>query len=119
MAGLIFNLYFSDMNVTVMCPSVDPLYYHHLTYIRVDQNKLKEPISSYIFLCFPHIHTIYYGEQRSINGQTIQLKTQVLRFEDDADSEEHDDGHGGPEQEETEEDADPHYYGSQEWQETI
>lgn len=104
-----------------MCPSVDPLFYHHLTYIRVDQNKLKEPISSYIFLCFPHIHSIYYGEQRSTNGQTIQLKTQVLRrFHDDANSEDDDDdGHEGPEQEETEENMDPHYYGSQEWQETI
>lgn len=103
-----------------MCPSVDPLFYHHLTYIRVDQNKLKEPISSYIFLCFPHIHSIYYGEQRSINGQTIQLKTQVLgRFQDDADSEDHDDHHEGSEEEGTEENADPHYYGSQEWQETI
>ncbi|XP_012581675.1 PREDICTED: osteomodulin [Condylura cristata] len=108
------------INVTVMCPSVDPLHYHHLTYIRVDQNKLKEPISSYIFFCFPHIHTIYYGEQRSTNGQTVQLKTQVFgRFQDDADSEDHDDVHEDPEQEGTGENTDPHYYGSQEWQETI
>lgn len=113
-------MYFSDINITAMCPSVDPLYYHHLTYIRVDQNKLKEPISSYIFLCFPHIHSIYYGEQRSTNGQTIQLKTQVLgRLQDDADSEEHDDRHESPEQEGTEENVDPHYYGSREWQESI
>ena len=113
-------MYFSDVNVTVMCPSVDPLHYHHLTYIRVDQNRLKAPISSYIFLCFPHIHTIYYGEQQSTNGQTIQLKTQVFRrFEDDGDSEDHDDHHEGPEEEGTEENIDAHYYGSQEWQETI
>lgn len=95
-----------------MCPSVDPLHYHHLTYIRLDQNKLKEPITSYISLCFPYIHTIYYGEQRSSNGQTIQLKTQVFRFQDDADSEEHEDHQEGPEQEETEENTDHHYYGS-------
>lgn len=113
-------MYFSDINLTVMCPSVDPLHYHHLTYIRVDQNKLKEPINSYIFLCFPHIHSIYYGEQRSTNGPTIQLKTQVFRrFQDDADSEDDDDSHEGPEQEGTEENTDPHYYGSQEWQEMI
>ncbi|XP_032164302.1 osteomodulin [Mustela erminea] len=102
-----------NINVTVMCPSVDPLYYHHLTYIRMDQNKLKEPISSYVSFCFPNLHTIYYGEQRSANGQTIQLKTQVFRrFPDDPDSEEQEDHQEGPEQEETEENIDPHYYGS-------
>lgn len=86
----------------------------------MDQNKLKEPISSYVSLCFPHIHTIYYGEQRSTNGQTIQLKTQVFRrFQDDADSEEQEDHQEGPEQEETEENTGPHYYGSQEWQEPM
>ncbi|XP_006190068.1 osteomodulin isoform X2 [Camelus ferus] len=109
-----------NLNVTVMCPTVDLLYYHHLTYIRVDQNKLKEPVSSYIFLCFPHLHSIYYGEQRSADGQTIQLKTQVYRrFPDDSESEDHDDHHEGPGEEEIEENVDPHYYGSQEWQETI
>uniref|UniRef100_A0A8C3X5Z3 Osteomodulin n=1 Tax=Catagonus wagneri TaxID=51154 RepID=A0A8C3X5Z3_9CETA len=109
-----------NINVTVMCPSVNPLHYHHLTYIRLDQNKLKEPISSYILLCFPHIHTIYYGEQRSTNGQTIQLKTQVFRrFQDDADSEDRDDHPEGPEEAGSEENVDPHYYGGQEWQETI
>lgn len=107
------------MNLTVMCPSIDPLHHHHLTYIRVDQNKLKEPISSYIFFCFPHIHTIYYGEQRSTNGQTIQLKTQVFRrFQDDDDeSEDHDDpdnAHESPEQEGAEGHFDPHYYANQE-----
>ncbi|KAM8803549.1 osteomodulin [Rhynchonycteris naso] len=109
-----------NINVTLMCPSIDPLYYHHLTYIRVDQNELKEPISSYIFLCFPHIHTIYYGEQRSTNGQTIQLKTQVLgSLPDDDDSEDHDDHYEGSDQEGSEENVDPFYYGSQEWQEII
>ncbi|XP_040305545.1 osteomodulin [Herpailurus yagouaroundi] len=102
-----------NINVTVMCPSIDPLRYHHLTYIRMDQNKLKEPISSYISLCFPLLHTIYYGEQRGTDGQTIQLKTQVFRrFQGDAESEERDDQQEGPEQEETEENIDPRYYGS-------
>lgn len=99
-----------------MCPSVDPLHYNHLTYIRVDQNKLKEPISSYILLYFPHIRSIYYGEQRSTNGQTIQLKTQVFgRFQDDADSDD-DDDHEGPERGAAEGDVEPHYHGGQEWQ---
>nr|XP_017499498.2 osteomodulin [Manis javanica] len=105
-----------SINVTVMCPSVDLLHYNHLTYIRVDQNKLKEPISSYILLCFPHIRSIYYGEQRSTNGQTIQLKTQVFgRFQDDADSDD-DDDHEGPERGAAEGDVEPHYHGGQEWQ---
>ncbi|XP_049626054.1 osteomodulin [Suncus etruscus] len=109
-----------NINVTVMCPSIDPLDNHHLTYIRVDQNKLKEPINSFIFLCFPHIHTIYYGEQKSTTGETIQLKTQVFRrFQDDAESEENDDHSESPEQEEPEENIDPRYYGSHEWQEII
>ncbi|XP_008591951.1 PREDICTED: osteomodulin [Galeopterus variegatus] len=100
------------INVTAMCPSIDPLHHHHLTYLRVDQNKLKEPISSYIFFCFPHIHSIYYGEQRSSNGQTIQLKTQVFRFQDEDDSDEHDDpdrAHEDQEQEGPEEHFDPHF----------
>ncbi|XP_004620182.2 osteomodulin [Sorex araneus] len=108
-----------SINVTLLCPSADPLHNHHLTYIRVDQNKLREPIGSYIFLCFPNIHTIYYGEQRSGNGETIQLKTQVFRFHDDADSEENIGHDEGPEEQEPEENTDPHYYGSHEWQETI
>ncbi|XP_075864612.1 osteomodulin isoform X2 [Microcebus murinus] len=103
------------INVTTMCPSIDLLHLHHLTYLRVDQNKLQEPISSYIFFCFPHLHTIYYGEQRSTHGQTIQLKTQVFRrFEDDDDdSDDHDnsDGdHEGQEAAAAEGHFDPHYY---------
>ncbi|XP_004870134.1 osteomodulin [Heterocephalus glaber] len=114
-----------NVNVTMMCPFVDPLQQHHLTYLRVDQNKLREPISSYIFFCFPHIHSIYYGEQRSTNGQTIQLKTQVFgRFQDDDEEEEedhdnHDNTYVSQEQEGPEENFDPHYYEIQEWQETI
>ncbi|XP_005320924.2 osteomodulin [Ictidomys tridecemlineatus] len=111
-----------NINVTMMCPSIDPLHLHHLTYLRVDQNKLKEPINSYIFSCFPHIHSIYYGEQRSTNGQTIQLKTQVFgRFQDDDedDGDDHDNTPEGQETEGTEEHFNPHYYETQEWQEII
>ncbi|KAM4877549.1 osteomodulin isoform 1-T2 [Thomomys bottae] len=107
-----------NINVTMMCPSIDPLYDHHLTYLRVDQNRLKEPISSYIFSCFPRIHTIYYGEQRSIDGQMIELKTQVFRrFQDDDDDDDDDDNHEnhyniheGQEQAGTEEHFYPYYY---------
>nr|XP_008255101.1 osteomodulin [Oryctolagus cuniculus] len=110
-----------NINVTVMCPSIDPLHNHHLTYLRVDQNKLKEPINSYIFFCFPYIHSIYYGEQRSTNGQTIHLKTQVFRRFQDDDSDEHDESDGAQDSHEhgAEEHFDPHYYDSQEWQETV
>ncbi|XP_075406837.1 osteomodulin [Tenrec ecaudatus] len=111
-----------NINATVICPTLDPLQYYHLTYIRVDQNRLKEPISSYILSCFPHMHSIYYGEQRNTNGQTIQLKTQVFRRYQDDDSDEHDDqqnNYESQEQEGTEENSDLHYYEIQEWQENI
>lgn len=39
-------------------------------------------------------------------------------FQDDGDSEDHDDHPWRPEGEGTEENIDAHYYGSQEWQET-
>nr|XP_004652357.2 osteomodulin [Jaculus jaculus] len=122
------HLYLQDneienINVTLICPSIDPLHHHHLTYLRVDQNKLKEPISSFIFFCFPRIHSIYYGEQKSTDGQTIQLKTQVFRrFDDDDDDDDGDDEDNtleGQEQEVAEGHFYPQYYGVQEWQETI
>ncbi|KAM5227466.1 osteomodulin [Ctenodactylus gundi] len=107
-----------SINVTMMCPFIDLVHHHHLTYLRVDQNKLKEPVSSYIFFCFPHIHSIYYGEQRSTDGGTIQLRTQVFRrYQDEVDEEEeeddlgdHDNTHEGQEQEGPEGHFNPHYY---------
>jgi len=60
-----------------MCPSIDPTNMNQLTYIRVDQNKLTIPISTYAFFCFPHIRTIYYGEQ-NVNKST-QLRIPVFR----------------------------------------
>ncbi|NWW49746.1 OMD protein, partial [Pedionomus torquatus] len=76
------HLYIEDndieiINVTLMCPTIDPMNTKQLTYIRVDQNKLTVPISSYAFFCFPHIRTIYYGEQ-NVNKST-QLRTPVFR----------------------------------------
>lgn len=62
-----------------MCPSIDPLNFKHLTYIRVDHNKLTAPISTYAFFCFPHIRSIYYGEQKITANQKTQLRTPVFR----------------------------------------
>ncbi|XP_044307481.1 osteomodulin [Varanus komodoensis] len=78
------HLYIEDndievINVTQMCPSIDPLNLSHLTYIRVDQNKLTAPISTYAFFCFPHIRSIYYGEQKISANQQTQLRTPVFR----------------------------------------
>ncbi|XP_042305578.1 osteomodulin isoform X1 [Sceloporus undulatus] len=78
------HLYIEDneievMNITLMCPSIDPLNFSHLTYIRVDQNKLTAPISTYAFFCFPHIQSIYYGEQKISTNQRTQLRTPVFR----------------------------------------
>ncbi|XP_027496392.1 osteomodulin [Corapipo altera] len=68
-----------NINVTLMCPTLDPLNIHQLTYIRVDQNKLTSPISSYAFFCFPLIRTIYYGEQNVTLNKPSRLRTPVFR----------------------------------------
>ncbi|NXM30108.1 OMD protein, partial [Oxyruncus cristatus] len=68
-----------NINVTLMCPTLDPLYIHQLTYIRVDQNKLTSPVSSYAFFCFPLLRTIYYGEQNVTDNKPTQLRTPVFR----------------------------------------
>ncbi|NXX92957.1 OMD protein, partial [Centropus bengalensis] len=78
------HLYIEDndietINVTLMCPSIDPMNINQLTYIRVDQNKLTIPISTYAFFCFPHIRTIYYGEQHVNVNKSTQLRTPVFR----------------------------------------
>ncbi|KAM9182493.1 osteomodulin [Mergus octosetaceus] len=78
------HLYIEDndiemINVTLMCPSIDPMNTKQLTYIRVDQNKLTTPMSTYAFFCFPHIRTIYYGEQNSNVNKSTQLRTPVFR----------------------------------------
>ncbi|NXN24472.1 OMD protein, partial [Nycticryphes semicollaris] len=67
------------INVTLMCPTIDPMNTNQLTYIRLDQNKLTIPISSYAFFCFPHIRTIYYGEQNVNINKSTQLRTPVFR----------------------------------------
>lgn len=89
------------MNVTLMCPTIDPLNLKHLTYIRVDRNKLTAPISTYAFFCFPLVRSIYYGEQKISKDQQTQLRTPLFRrfltqeeFEEAEDfHEEQDDSH--------------------------
>ncbi|KAK9406252.1 osteomodulin [Crotalus adamanteus] len=73
------HLYLEDneievMNVTLMCPTIDPLNLKHLTYIRVDQNKLTAPISTYAFFCFPLTHKKTYSAKRFLGSFS---KTQV------------------------------------------
>ncbi|XP_044157687.1 osteomodulin [Bufo gargarizans] len=58
---------FESINITLMCPVMDQT--HRLTYLRLDQNRLKGPISTFAFLCFPHIQSIYYGEQKHTAGE--------------------------------------------------
>ncbi|XP_028680115.1 osteomodulin [Erpetoichthys calabaricus] len=55
---------FLDLNISLMCPSVDHTRPNLLTYIRIDQNKLSKPLNNFIYSCFPRIQYIYYGEQR-------------------------------------------------------
>lgn len=62
-----------------MCPSIDPMNLNQLTYIRLDQNKLTAPISTYTFFCFPLIRSIYYGGQKISSNQLTQLRTPVFR----------------------------------------
>ncbi|KAM6126256.1 osteomodulin [Phoenicopterus ruber ruber] len=78
------HLYIEDndieiINVTLMCPSINAMNINQLTYIRVDQNKLTTPISTYAFFCFPHIRTIYYGEQNVNVNKSTQLRIPVFR----------------------------------------
>ncbi|XP_069499972.1 osteomodulin [Ambystoma mexicanum] len=65
---------FEFINITLMCSFIDPMNPNRLTYIRVDKNRLKAPLSTFAFLCFPHIHSIYYGEQKKGEGQNTQLE---------------------------------------------
>ncbi|XP_029455242.1 osteomodulin [Rhinatrema bivittatum] len=117
------HLYLQDneleiINITLMCPSIDPMNSNRLTYFRVEKNKLKAPISTYIFLCFPHMRSIYYGEQ---NGKDIQnpILPQFPMPQDHEEEEEEEDEDRGawPEEHEEEEhggmdhdDFDPYSY---------
>ncbi|KAM9325632.1 osteomodulin [Gastrophryne carolinensis] len=105
---------FETINITLMCPVMDRM--HRLTYLRVDQNKLKGPISTLAFLCFPHIHSIYYGEQKRIPGEReMPLIPQYPFPQEDRDHDDDDDDdyfpqyhreEQGPVEEEVEEEND-------------
>lgn len=81
---------FETINITLMCPIMDRM--HRLTYLRVDQNKLRRPLSTLVFLCFPHIHSIYYGEQKHIAGETnVPLIPQYPFSDEDRDNDDDED----------------------------
>ncbi|XP_035245243.1 osteomodulin [Anguilla anguilla] len=56
---------FLNLNVSLMCSSLDQDNPNLLTYIRIDNNRLKRAIDYYIYACFPRIQTIFYGEQKA------------------------------------------------------
>ncbi|KAM4022898.1 osteomodulin [Anomaloglossus baeobatrachus] len=106
---------FETINITLMCPVMDQS--QRLTYLRVDQNRLKGPVSTLAFLCFPHIHSIYYGEQKRIAGdnQVLLIPPYPLpegaRYDDDDDDDDdfpqyHREEHGPTREEEEEEEED-------------
>ncbi|XP_041047322.1 asporin-like isoform X4 [Carcharodon carcharias] len=55
----------SALNFTLMCPTTDTANPNHLTYIRLEKNKLRRPfnIYAYIYVCFPHLRNLDFGEQ--------------------------------------------------------
>ncbi|KAJ8258431.1 hypothetical protein COCON_G00174430 [Conger conger] len=56
---------FHDVNISLMCPSVNRDNPNLLTYIRIDNNRLKRALDNYVYACFPRINTIFYGEQKA------------------------------------------------------
>lgn len=55
----------TELNITLMCPTVDPDSPNMLTYIRIDNNKLRGPVDYYAYVCFPRMRMIHYGEQQT------------------------------------------------------
>lgn len=48
-----------------MCPSLDLFNPNMLTFIRLDNNKLRGPLDYYAaYRCFPRLMMIFYGNQR-------------------------------------------------------
>ncbi|XP_028853210.1 osteomodulin [Denticeps clupeoides] len=58
---------FKDVNVSLMCPSLDQNDANKLTYIRLDNNMLKGHVDYYVYRCFPQIQIIFYGEQMKVD----------------------------------------------------
>ncbi|KAG8436249.1 hypothetical protein GDO86_007374 [Hymenochirus boettgeri] len=82
---------FEVLNITKMCPVIDHLNPNRLTYLRLDQNKLKAPISMYAYLCFPHMQRIYYGEQKRVNGEYTRIQEPMLTHPPVSEEEDEDD----------------------------
>ncbi|XP_067855209.1 osteomodulin [Heptranchias perlo] len=57
------NNHFTTFNVTLMCPTIDVNNPNHLTYIRLEKNKLKGLFSTHMYACFPRLRTLVFGEQ--------------------------------------------------------
>jgi len=55
---------FADLNISLMCPSLDLGNPNMLTFIRLDNNKLREPVDYYAYRCFPRLMMIFDRNQR-------------------------------------------------------
>ncbi|XP_066526795.1 osteomodulin [Hoplias malabaricus] len=55
---------YKELNVSLMCPSMDQDRPNMLTYIRIDNNKLRGPVDYHAYTCFPRMRMIFYGEQQ-------------------------------------------------------
>ncbi|KAE8611713.1 hypothetical protein XENTR_v10012570 [Xenopus tropicalis] len=93
------HLYIQDnelesLNMTIMCPKIDHFNTNHLTYLRVDQNKLQAPISTLAYLCFPNMQRIYYGEQKYAEGEIPKVQEPMLTHPTVSEEEEEDEREG-------------------------
>ncbi|XP_048403278.1 osteomodulin isoform X1 [Stegostoma tigrinum] len=57
------NNHFTTLNITMMCPTTDIANPNHLTYIRLEKNMLRRPFNTYIYVCFPRLRNLDFGEQ--------------------------------------------------------
>ncbi|XP_016362860.1 osteomodulin [Sinocyclocheilus anshuiensis] len=65
---------FTDLNLSLMCPSLDLGNPNMLTYIRLDNNKLRGPVDYYAYRCFPRLIMIFYGNQRKDDEEDSETK---------------------------------------------
>uniref|UniRef100_A0A3B1IUR2 Osteomodulin n=1 Tax=Astyanax mexicanus TaxID=7994 RepID=A0A3B1IUR2_ASTMX len=57
---------YKELKVSLMCPSVDQDNPNKLTYLRIDNNKLRGPVDFHAYTCFPRMRMIFYGEQKKL-----------------------------------------------------
>ncbi|XP_043933343.1 osteomodulin [Protopterus annectens] len=70
---------------TLLCPVTETRYQGHLTYLRLDQNKLRRsPSGLFLHRCFPFLHNIFIGEQRIVITErpppVIRIVTEIFKF---------------------------------------